>query len=155
MRGRRVGRIAVVIQSETRLGEMKEKLDALLESNDRLPPLAHLSEFMSARELKKRHGQETKTFGNWNSAQNADPYSSKGSPFAAETSGTLYVIYSTGPDGVYDFQPDILRDALSRRNKGPLEDAGYRHRAAAGKGDIYVTNIEETPYPRERKWGVD
>ncbi|CAN5301909.1 hypothetical protein BH09SUM1_BH09SUM1_10880 [soil metagenome] len=123
---------------------MRSGMDELISSGAPMPPLGPLADFVDARELKGRHGEGAKTFGKWNRAHNVDPYSSNGTPFAAETSGTLYIIYSTGPDGVYDIQPAQLRDALSRRNKGPLEDAGYLRRAAPGKGDIYVTNIELT-----------
>ncbi|CAN5301713.1 hypothetical protein BH09SUM1_BH09SUM1_10860 [soil metagenome] len=127
-----------IVQSE--LDDMKREIDATIAAGKRLPPLMPLSEFEKPKLLRMQNGEDAMTFG-WAFSQSrrGDPYSlGAGVPYAAQTSGTLYIIYSPGPGSTFDFEPPALQEAFNQKSTASLswyDPKYYLH------GDIFATNI--------------
>ncbi|CAN5302329.1 hypothetical protein BH09SUM1_BH09SUM1_10900 [soil metagenome] len=109
----------------------------MVAKNQPLPTLYPLS--VGSAALVQLHGASTKGFPELPMfTEKSDVFA----PFAAATAGNLYVIYSPGPDGIFDFQPPLLQDALAQRNVDLLNPGTYDPtNGTMSAGDIFKTNI--------------
>ncbi|CAN5301886.1 hypothetical protein BH09SUM1_BH09SUM1_10870 [soil metagenome] len=114
--------------------EMQQLLEARVTAGNPLPPLQPLGA-----------SADRKTFGPAiDGVTKLDIFSTKGEgPFAAESDGGMFVLYSPGPDGVFDLQKETLKTALSSGNIEPLDVVSYdATNGTVSEGDIYRTNMQ-------------
>ncbi|CAN5302111.1 hypothetical protein BH09SUM1_BH09SUM1_10890 [soil metagenome] len=123
---------------------LEKNLNTMIEAGQQLPALQPLSDFIDAKALTKSRGESLRTFGaGAHFAEHPDVFSPKGkAPFAAETSGTMYLVFASGPDYVYDIQPAVAQTAFREKSALVLGALTYDPtNGSVSPGDIFMTNF--------------
>ncbi|MBN1516939.1 hypothetical protein JXA32_10270 [Candidatus Sumerlaeota bacterium] len=118
--------------------------------NNELPPMLSLAELAHGRSLPSADNGELHTYDQSTlRVEFVDPYSPGGDlPFAWHSNDEGWILYSPGPDRVYDLTAELIDQHLKRPESGdalPAEIMQREFDPQTGKGDLIQYQLNPKP----------